>query len=265
MNIPNRRLRTASLFALTVGLLAPGAAFAMQDEGKPGTPPATERPQRDRSRGGDVQNPPRTPPEGVQRGEGRGQGRGEGRPGDPNRPAGRPAGGPPWLPILQQLDLSDAQKALIEPMIEEFRKSEQKFREEVMPKVQELQQAQRERMRSGEATERDPEIARQTQELMAKRPKAEDLQKKVMAQLTPDQQAAFKAKMEEMEKRMRERREARRGEGAGEGTEGRPSGRPGTGDAPTRGRGGDAPQRGRQGGGQGGQGTDPTRDGAPQR
>lgn len=264
MTNPNRCLRTASLFVLSVGLLAPGAAFAMQDEGKPGTPPPTERPQRDRSRDGTVQNPPRTPPEGVQRGEGRGAGRGEGRPGDPNRPAGRPAGGPPWLPILQQLELSDAQKALIDPMIEEFRKSEQKFREEVMPKVQELQQSQRERMRSGEATERDPEIARQTQELMAKRPKAEDLQKKIMAQLTPDQQAAFKSKMEEMEKRMRERREARRGEGPAGTQEGRPAGRPGAGDAPTRG--GDAPQRGRQGGGQGGgQGTDPTRDGAPQR
>lgn len=247
MNNPNRCLRTASLFALTLGLLASGAAYAFQDEGKPGTPPPTERPQRDRSRGGDVQNPPRTPPEGVQRGEGRGAGRGEGRPGDPNRPAGRPAGGPPWLPILQQLELSDAQKALIDPMIEEFRKSEQKFREEVMPKVQELQQLQRERMRGGEATERDPEIARQTQELMAKRPKPEDLQKKIMAQLTPDQQAAFKAKVEELEQRIRERRESRRGEAPAGAQEGRPAGRPGTGDAPIRGRGGDTPERRRQG------------------
>jgi hypothetical protein len=132
-------------------------------------------------------------------------------------------------------------------MIEEFRKSEQKFREEVMPKVQELQQLQRERMRGGEATERDPEIARQTQELMAKRPKPEDLQKKIMAQLTPDQQAAFKAKVEELEQRIRERRESRRGEAPAGAQEGRPAGRPGTGDAPIRGRGGDTPERRRQG------------------
>lgn len=280
MHMPSAFARTAGLLAATIALAAPAASWAttLQDAPPATDRPPTDRPQRDRGPSRDQspgQNPSQNP--------GQNPGQGRQRPSYPNQPpqdpAGReraardgraarnPGGALPWMRFLEPLELTSAQKQLIEPMVADFRKAQEKFRTETMPKVHELQEAQRKEAEAG-GPAKNPAVEKQIEDYMALAPKEADLQKRITAVLNPEQAEAFKAKIEEANKRAAERREAaeRRGQGNGAGSDrpqrGRgdaPAGR-GRNQGPDRGPTGPGVGPGGGGGGSGGSGTGtPTR------
>lgn len=106
-------------------------------------------------------------------------------------------------------------QANIKQMRADFETKMKAWRDQHGEEIRRLEQRVKDSMGTGDgdgkkAGRPDPDLVRQMQELRATQPKVEDLQQQIWSALTPDQQAAFKAKYDELQKEAAAKKDARK-------------------------------------------------------
>ena len=126
-----------------------------------------------------------------------------------------------WFLILQEIELSDEQRAEANAIAEEYEQAASKFRAETRVEMRQLQD---EIDKAREANLDDPKLRERYREIQSKAPPPQAYQDRIWQILNAEQQEVFRAKLEEArqaiaERRAREQEErlnARRGEMSGE-------------------------------------------------